>query len=58
MLLTTILSRHYYKGCVLNNKQKNTGFFYSLNDKKDTCGSGIGTYIYPLLLLVSVRITK
>ena len=60
MLLTTILSRHYYKGCVLNNKQKNTGFFYSLNDsKKRHLWFWNWDYIYPLLLIVSaVRITK
>ena len=55
MILTIICSRYYFKGCILNNKQKNTGFFYSLNDsKKRHLWFWDWDYIYPILLLVSI----
>ena len=54
MILTIIYSRYYYKDCILNIKQNNTGFFWNLNNSKEThLWFWDWDYIFPILLLVS-----
>ena len=49
MLSTIILSRYYYKGCLMSQVQKNKGYFTELNHSFKLNW----WYIFPLLLAVT-----
>lgn len=60
MISIVIFTRYYFNGCILNEKQKNTGFFVDLNSiiKKYIVFLN-WDYIFPLLLVVStIRLIK
>ncbi len=50
MLITIILSRYYYKGCLMSKVQKNKGYFTELNH---SCNLD-WWYIFPFLLAISI----
>ena len=49
MLSTIILSRYYYKGCLMSHVQKNKGYFTELNHSFKLNW----WYIFPLLLAIT-----
>ena len=49
MLSAVILSRYYYKGCIMSKTQKNKGIFVGINKKFKLNW----WYIYPILLAIS-----
>ena len=49
MLSTIILSRYYYKGCLMSQVQKNKGYFTELNHSFNLNW----WYIFPLLLAIT-----
>ena len=49
MLITIILSRYYYKGCLMSKIQKDKGYFTELNHSFKLNW----WYIFPLLLAIS-----
>ncbi len=49
MLTTIILSRYYYKGCLMSQVQKNKGYFTELNHSFKLNW----WYIFPLLLAIT-----
>ena len=54
MLITIIVSRAYYKSCILNKKQHDTGFFININDiVKKYFVLWKWDYIFPILLVIS-----
>lgn len=50
MLITIILSRYYYKGCLMSKIQKDKGYFTELNHSFNLNW----WYIFPLLLAISI----
>ena len=50
MLSTIILSRYYYKGCLMSQVQKNKGYFTELNHSFKLNW----WYIFPLLLAITI----
>ena len=49
MLSAVIMSRYYYKGCIMSKTQKNKGMFVGINKKFKLNW----WYIYPILLAIS-----
>lgn len=55
MLIVIIFTRYYFDGCLLNKKQKNSGFFVDLNViVKKYLFFWNWDYLFPLLLVVSL----
>jgi len=50
MLCTIILSRYYYKGCLMSQVQKNKGYFTELNHSFNLNW----WYLFPLLLAITI----
>ena len=50
MLCTIILSRYYYKGCLMSQVQKNKGYFTELNHSFNLKW----WYLFPLLLAITI----
>ena len=51
MLSVVIMSRYYYKGCIMSKTQKNKGTFVEINK---TCKLN-WWYIFPILLVISIN---
>lgn len=55
MLINIILTHLYYKKCILNNRQKNSGFFYNLINTINTNIGSINFFnMYIILLIISI----
>ena len=55
MLINIILTHLYYKKCILNHRQKNSGFFYNLIDKININRVIINFFnMYIILLIISI----
>lgn len=60
MLITILLSRYYYKSCILNKKQNDSGFFVNINDiVKKYLVFWNWDFLFPILLIISsIRFIK
>ena len=55
MLINIVLTHLYYKKCILNNRQKNSGFFYNLINTINTNIGSINFFnMYIILLIISI----
>ena len=54
MLFNIILSRLYYKGCILNTKQNNKGYFIDINKSVMKNFDFSWTHIFSVILAISL----
>lgn len=56
MLFNIILSRQYFHRCILNDKQNNKGFFYSISSTVYSYFDWFSYYISALLIVTLIRL--
>jgi len=55
MLANIMFSRHYYKSCILDNKQKHKGYFYDVNKNlKNLIPQWNWDYVFFIAIIVSL----
>ena len=54
MLFNIIVSRIYYKGCILNTKQSNKGYFIDINKSVMKHFDFSWTHIFSVILVISL----
>lgn len=56
MLFNIILSRQYFHRCILNDKQNNKGFFYSIGSTVSSYFDWFSYYISALFIVTLIRL--